>query len=188
MNPLVCQYIGFKCPTKVSLEEHIFSIPWEDRRRHPVGSFGPTHPGVPFADIPENHRERPRAWKPLAMYRELMPRGHNGVHYQTRENKNFTFPSFLTEATFQQVTAAIPTLYYQRKLCGVYKNDSSSSNALQPHFILISSRISAYEVQWVRGQPFSELGFLISPRVDVWQSFVTMCMKMILLKGESCLI
>ncbi|XP_070317510.1 epithelial cell-transforming sequence 2 oncogene-like isoform X3 [Odocoileus virginianus] len=29
---------------------------------------------------------------------------------------------------------------------GVYKNDSSSSNALQPHFILISSRIPAYEM------------------------------------------
>ncbi|KAM9060665.1 LOW QUALITY PROTEIN: epithelial cell-transforming sequence 2 oncogene-like [Megaptera novaeangliae] len=30
---------------------------------------------------------------------------------------------------------------------GVYKNDSSSSHALQPHFILISSRTPAYEVQ-----------------------------------------
>uniref|UniRef100_A0A4W2GWT8 Epithelial cell transforming 2 like n=1 Tax=Bos indicus x Bos taurus TaxID=30522 RepID=A0A4W2GWT8_BOBOX len=29
---------------------------------------------------------------------------------------------------------------------GVYKNDSGSSNALQPHFILISSRIPAYEM------------------------------------------
>ncbi|KAM7240570.1 hypothetical protein CapIbe_008476 [Capra ibex] len=29
---------------------------------------------------------------------------------------------------------------------GVYKNDSSSSKALQPHFILISSRIPAYEM------------------------------------------
>uniref|UniRef100_A0A8C6FFJ1 Epithelial cell transforming 2 like n=1 Tax=Moschus moschiferus TaxID=68415 RepID=A0A8C6FFJ1_MOSMO len=29
---------------------------------------------------------------------------------------------------------------------GVYKNDSGSSNAVQPHFILISSRIPAYEM------------------------------------------
>ncbi|KAB0396809.1 hypothetical protein E2I00_016608 [Balaenoptera physalus] len=49
---------------------------------------------------------------------------------------------------------------------GVYKNDSSSSHALQPHFILISSRTPAYERTY---------GNLL----------VTMCMKMIhLLKGK----
>lgn len=54
---------------------------------------------------------------------------------------------------------------------GVYKNDSSSSNALQPHFILISSRIPAYEVQWVRRPALLWIGVFNLPRVDVWQSF-----------------
>lgn len=40
---------------------------------------------------------------------------------------------------------------------GVHKNDDSSSHASQPHFLLISSRIPAYEVQsMLGGLPFSE--------------------------------
>uniref|UniRef100_A0A8D1UXU1 DH domain-containing protein n=1 Tax=Sus scrofa TaxID=9823 RepID=A0A8D1UXU1_PIG len=36
--------------------------------------------------------------------------------------------------------------FSKKNWCGVYKNDGSSSHALQPHLILISSRIPAYEM------------------------------------------
>ena len=68
---------------------------------------------------------------------------------QTRENKNFTFPPSYPYRSNISGHHSYPLLS-KKSWRGVYKNDSGSSNALQPHFILISSRIPAYEVQWVR--------------------------------------
>ena len=157
-------------PYKSKSQEHILAS-HEDRRRHPVGSFGPIHPVVPFADIRENHRETRRSWSCLPCTENWCPEDTMVLFYQTRENKNFTFtPSFPHRSNISGCHSY--PLLSKKNWRGVYKNDSSSSNALQPHFILISSRIPAYEVQCVRRPALLWIGFfLIFPRIDVWQSF-----------------
>lgn len=53
---------------------------------------------------------------------------------------------------------------------GVLKNDNSPSDAFQTHFMLISSRIPAYEVQGGKARSFRNQVFSLTLEI-VWQSF-----------------
>lgn len=103
---------------------------------------------------------------------------------QIKRKRHLFLPFFFSYRSNISGSHSYPLLS-KKNQCGVYKNGNSPSYAFQPRFILISSRIPAYEVQSaLRGQAFSE-----SVGQDVRQAvFWLSCVKMIHLLTENQLI
>lgn len=106
------------------------------------------------------------------------------IKVKLRENVTYSSLFFFSYRSNISGSHSYPLLS-KKNQCGVYKNGNSPSYAFQPRFILISSRIPAYEVQSaLRGQAFSE-----SVGQDVRQAvFWLSCVKMIHLLTENQLI
>lgn len=83
------------------------------------------------------------------------------LSYQNPINRKFKFHVFPSLPYRSNVSGSHSyPLLLKKAWHGVHKYDDSSSYASQPHFLLISSRIPAFEVQsMLGGLPFSKLGF-----------------------------
>lgn len=136
----------------------------------------PPCPGAPLAAVPENHRER-QVLRPRASDSVTDPQGNYGAHLADQIKRKWKLHLFPFRSKVSG-SHSYPLLS-KKSWRGVYKNDDSSSRASQPHIVLISSRIPAYEVRCISRPAF--LSQVVSLTLeDVW-----LCMKRIHLKGTS---
>lgn len=144
--------------------------------------WGRRGPGQVHFLLSPNHRERLRYGGHLPWIRDAQGTcWYLLIKVKLRENVTYFSLFFFSYRSNISGSHSYPLLS-KKNQCGVYKNGNSPSYAFQPRFILISSRIPAYEVQSaLRGQAFSE-----SVGQDVRQAvFWLSCVKMIHLLTEN---